>query len=323
VLFRSVTYTQQSGFSNFSVSENGTMAFWSGSAPNRQLTWFDRSGRQLNSVGPPGPYNDVVLSPDEKTAAIQRDDNANSDIWLMDLIRGVPLRFTFEPTLEDDPAWSPDGSAIAFNADRNGARGLYRKASSGSGKEELLVKADVYTNGLDWSADGKFIVFEAGGANQNGSDLWVLPLFGDMKPYLILQTQFNETQGHFSPDGRWLAYVSNESGRAEVYVQSFPPSGGKWQVSTTGGAQPLWRRDGKELFYLTTDRKLMAVPVNADQTFTMSAPALLFQTQVARFEAPHRYAVSRDGQRFLINSATGEINHTITVVLNWAAEIKR
>ena len=144
-----------------------------------------------------------------------------------------------------------------------------------------------------------------------------------MKPYVVLQTQFNETHGRFSPDNRWLAYVSNESGRNEVYVQSFPPSGGKWQVSTTGGAQPHWRADGKELFYMTPDRKLMAVDVNSQQSFGVGAPKLLFQTTVARYEAPNRYAVSRDGQRFLINSAVEEVSHTMTVVLNWTAEIKR
>src|SRR5688572_1070762 len=236
--------------------------------------------------------------------------------------RGVAGRFTFNTELDDDPAWSPDGSSIIFNSGRGGVRGIYRKVSSGAGNEELLLKADVITNGMDWSSDGKFIVFE-GSDSQTGSNLWVLPLFGDMKPYVVLQTQFNETHGRVSPDNRWLAYVSNESGRNEVYVQSFPPSGGKWQVSTTGGAQPHWRADGKELFYMTPDRKLMAVDVNSQQSFGVSAPNLLFQTTVARYEAPNRYAVSRDGQRFLINSAVEEVRHTMTVVLNWTAEIKR
>lgn len=318
-----VTFSAGIGYSNFSVSENGTMVFWSGSATNRQLAWFDRSGKQLSSVGPPGEYNDVVLSPDEKRAALQRDDGTNSDIWLMDLTRGVPLRFTFNAALEDDPVWSPDGSLIVFNTSRDGARGLYRKVSSGAGNEELLVKAEAVTNGSDWSPDGRFIVFESADP-RTGSDLWVVPLFGDMKPYPVLQTEFNETHGHFSPDGRWLAYVSNESGRDEVYVQSFPPSGGKWQVSTGGGAQPHWRRDGKELFYISIDRKLMAVNVQLGQTFAMDSPTPLFQSQVARYEAPNRYAVSNDGQRFLVNTAVEGVSQTpITVVLNWTSTLRK
>jgi Tol biopolymer transport system component len=317
-----VAFNVASGYSNFSVSENGTLVYWNGSPLSRQLVWFDRVGKQLNVVGPPGEYNDVVLSPDEKRAALQRDDNTNSDIWMMDLERGVPGRFTFSAELDDDPVWSPDGSSIVFNAARGGVRGLYRKASSGAGNEELLAKVDVVTDGLDWSSDGKFIIFESSDT-QTGANLWVLPLFGEMKPYVVLQTEFHETHGRFSPDNRWLAYVSNESGRNEVYVQSFPPSGGKWQVSTTGGAQPHWRADGKELFYLTPDRKLMAVDVNPQQTFEVGAPKLLFQTTVARYEAPNRYAVSRDGQRFLINSAVKEVSHNMTVVLNWTAETKR
>lgn len=179
-----------------------------------------------------------MLSPDEKRVAIQRIDGAHSDIWLLDLARGLPSRFTFNETTDDDPVWSPDGNTIVFSSSRDGRFDLYRKVSSGAGNEEVLFKSEMPgKEGTDWSQDGRFILFDQGGP-QSGIDLWVLPLFGDGKPYALQQTPFSEFQGHFSPDGQWFAYTSNESGRNEVYAQSFPPSGGKWQVSTDGGAQP-------------------------------------------------------------------------------------
>ena len=319
-----VTYSGQFSYSNFSISETGVMVFWSGSLSNRQLLWFDRSGKQLGAVGPPGEYNDIVLSPDEKRVALQRIEGGSSDIWLMDLARGLPSRFTFHAADEDDPVWSPDGNTIVFSSSREGRFNLYRKVSSGAGNEEVLFKSEVEgKEGSDWSPDGRFILFDQAGGN-NGSDIWALPLFGDGKPYALLQTTFSESQGHFSPDGRWFAYTSNESGRNEVYVQSFPPSGGKWLVSTGGGAQPHWRRDGKELFYIAADRKLMAVAVTAGSGFETGAPKPLFQTQVVRYDAPNRYEVRPDGQRFLVNSPMEEVSQTpITVILNWTAALKR
>jgi eukaryotic-like serine/threonine-protein kinase len=318
-----VTFTGQYSYSNFSISETGTMVFCSGSVSNRQLVWFDRQGKSLGPVGPPGEYNDIVLSPDEKRVATQRIVSGNSDIWLLDLARGLPSRFTFDAATEDDPVWSPDGSTIVFSSTRNGRFDLYRKVSSGAGNEELLSKSEADKEGTDWSADGRFVLFDQAGSN-GGTDIWILPLFGDGKPYSLLQTPFSEYQAHFAPDGKWFAYTSNESGRSEVYVQSFPPSGGKWQVSTGGGAQPHWRRDGKELFYLAPDRKLMAVEVKMGSTFETSAPKTLFQTQVVRYEAPNRYVVTGDGQRFLVNSPVEEVSQTpITVVLNWTAGLRK
>ncbi len=318
-----VIFTGQYSYSNFSISETGTMAFCSGSISNRQLVWFDREGKSLGSVGPPGEYNDIVLSPDEKRLATQRIVNGNSDIWLMDLARRLPSRFTFDAATEDDPVWSPDGSTIVFSSTRNGRFDVYRKVSSGAGNEELLSQSETDKEGTDWSADGRFVLFDQAGSN-GALDIWLLPLFGDGKPYSLLQSPFSEYQGHFAPDGKSFAYTSNESGRSEVYVQSFPPSGGKWQVSTGGGAQPHWRRDGKELFYIAPDRKLMAVDVKLGSTFETSAPKTLFQTKVVRYEAPNRYVVAGDGQRFLVNSPIEEVSQTpITVVLNWTAGLKK
>jgi dipeptidyl aminopeptidase/acylaminoacyl peptidase len=187
----------------------------------------------------------------------------------------------------------------------------------------LLLKTDIVKEATDWSSDGRFIIFTAYGL-KTAADLWILPLAGDAKPHPFLETEFVEEEGHFSPDGRWVAYVSNESGRSEVYVQSFPQTGGKWLISTGGGAQPHWRGDGKELFYIAADKTLMAVAVNATSTFETAAPAPLFKTQVSGYSAPNRYVVTADGQRFLINGPAEEVSKTpITVVLNWTAQLKK
>jgi eukaryotic-like serine/threonine-protein kinase len=318
-----VTYTAPISYSHFSVSENGVMVSWSARVGTRQLIWFDRTGKELSRVGPPGDYNDVVLSPDEKTAALQNIQGGQSDIWLMDLVRGVPLRFTFNVAEDDDPTWSSDGNSVFFQSNRDGFVGLYQKVSTGAGNEQLLAQTDGVSEGIDCSGDGRFILFVRGGAS-SGADLWVVPLFGDQKPYPVLQGEFNETLGRFSPDSHWFAYTSNESGRNEVYVQNFPPAGGKWQVSTNGGAQPRWSRDGKQLYYVASDRKLMVVNVTLGSSFQMGTPTALFQTRVFRFNSPNRYAVSNDGHRFLVNSSGEEVNQTpFTVVLNWPASLKK
>jgi Tol biopolymer transport system component len=322
-----IGYNSSNSYSNVSVSQNGAMAFLRGDVANRRLVWFDRSGKQHETVGPPGEVNDIVLSRDAKRLAMQRIDGGNSDIWLMDLARGVPSRFTFDAAVDDNPVWSPDGNQIVFssgaaNADVN--FNLYRRVSNGVGTPELLLKSDLAKEATDWSSDGRFIVFQLYDP-KTATDIWVLPLFGDGKPYPFLQTEFEESQGFFSPDGHWLAYTSNESGRNEVYVQTFPQTGGKWLISSGGGGQPHWRGDGKELFYVAPDRTLMSVDVNAAAaTFETSAPKPLFATQVSAYNAPNRYVVTADGQRFLVNSAAGEVNQTpITVVLNWTGSLKR
>ena len=319
-----VTFAANISYSNFSISENGVLVYHGSSNASRRLVWFDRSGKELSAVGPPGSYNDVVLSPDNKRAALQRVEGGNTDIWLIDLVRGVLSRFTFKPSVDDDPAWSPDGNSIIFTSTEDGTDKLYRKISSGAGDEELLSDYAVTAgDGIDWSSDGKYVLFKATGQN-TVDDLGILPLDGESAPYLLLQSNFNEWQGKFSPDGRWFAYISSESGRPEVYVQSFPLSGGKWQISNGGGGQPHWRRDGKELYYIASDSKLMVVDIKPGTTFEMGTPTALFQTRVSGYTAPNRYDVSIDGQRFLVNSPVEEASKTpITVVLNWTSTIKK
>jgi dipeptidyl aminopeptidase/acylaminoacyl peptidase len=198
------------------------------------------------------------------------------------------------------------------------------KNASGVGDEEVLLKSDEIKVADDWSADGKFIVYESRNS-QTKLDLWILPMSGDRKPFPFLQTLFNEQQAQFSPDGKWIAYTSDESGAPEVYVQTFPASGGKWRISTSGGAEPRWRRDGKELFYIAADKKLMSVDTKLGPTFEAGVPKTLFETRVTVLTTfRNHYTVTGDGQRFLINSGLEETNFTpISVVVNWTADLKR
>ena len=315
------------GLASFSVSENGVLAYRSGGIRTRQLVWFDRAGRPLGSVGPPGAYRDPWLSPDEKRMALARIDpqTGTQDIWLFELSRGVTSRFTFHPSDDATPLWSPDGSRIIFSSSRDGAPNLYQKVSSGAGSEEALLKSDVSKYPTGWSGNGRYIVY-ANWDPKTKWDLWVLPMFGEQKQKSYLQTEFDTFQAQFSPDGRWIAYASNESNpRYEVYVQPFPLSSGKWQISSNGGAQPSWRRDGKELFYLAPDRRLMAVEVKTGSTFEPGTPKALFQTQVTGLvDARNHYVVSGDGQRFLVNTIVQEASSSpITVVVNWTAGLKQ
>ena len=319
-----VAYVSANSYSSFSVSDNGTMVYLGGGISSRQLTWFDRTGKNLATAGSPGDYNDIVLSPDAKRLAVQQNNlGGTTDIWLIDLSRGTSSRFTFTPNYDDNPVWSPDGSQVVFSSNAENFFSLSKKLSSGAGSEEVILKSDNGQEAYDWSRDGRFLLFTDFGAKTD-ADVWVLPMSGDGKAYPLLQTEFSETYGQFSPDGRWFAYTSNESGKTEVYVQSFPTSGGKWLISTGGGSQPRWRGDGKELFYIAPDKTLMAVGINAGSTFEMTTPTPLFQTQVSSYNAPNRYVVSADGQRFLINCPAGAINRTpIKVALNWTNGLKK
>ncbi|MFN2516925.1 MAG: TolB family protein, partial [Pyrinomonadaceae bacterium] len=310
----------------FSVSENGMLAYRTGSGALNQPLWFDRGGKQIGSLGTAGLYFTVELSPDEKLAAVNRVDTQTGthDIWLFDLLRGIPSRFTTDPAGDSNPLWAPDGSRIVFSSNREGVNNLYQKIASGGGNEEVLLKSSEEKWPDDWSADGKFIIYQTFNPKTKW-DLWLLPMFGNQQPYPFLQTEFNEHQAQFSPDGGWIAYTSDESGAPEVYVQTLPASGGRWRVSTGGGAQPRWRRDGRELFYIAADSKLMAVDIKLGTTFEAGVPKALFGTRVLTLtEFRNHYVVNANGQRFLINSTIEETETTpISVVVNWTADLKR
>ena len=320
-----VAFNMGLGRGAFSASENGVLAFSTGGGDVNQPVWFDRGGKKIGSLGAPGLYFTVWLSPDERRAAVDVVDTqtGNNDVWLFDA-RGIPSRFTTHPASDSNPLWSPDGSRVVFSSSREGLLNLYQKIESGVGNEELLLKSTDAKIANDWSSDGQFIAYQTFHPKTKW-DLLMVPMSGDRQPFAFLQTEFNEHQAQFSRDAKWIAYTSDESGAPEVYVQTFPASGGKWRVSTGGGCQPRWRRDGRELFYIAADRKLMAVDVKLGSTFEAGVPKALFGAGVLTLtDFRNHYAVTADGQRFLINTTIEGADTTpITVVVNWTAGLKR
>jgi Tol biopolymer transport system component len=314
-----VSFDAQFRFGGFSVSAAGRVAYRPGGSQRRQLTWYRRDGKPVGVAGEPDDANAQYpeLSPDGRRVAVTRAVQGNFDVWLIDLVRGGTTRFTFDAAADNAPLWSPDGTRIVFRSNRTGFNLLYLKPASGAGSEQLLGGSPVPGNPMSWSSDGQLLLFHKEGTD----DLWTQPLTGDGKPSPWLNTPFAENIGQFSPDGRWVAYQSNESGSFEIYVQPFPAASAKWQISTQGGTMPRWRADGKELFFIAPDAKLMAAAVTAsDQTFEAAPPVALFQTRIVGGPAQivkHQYAVSRDG-RFLINEpAEASAATPITLILNW------
>ena len=310
----------------FSVSENGVLAYQTGSATgNLQLTWFDRSGKPLGVLDDPAPNANPKLSPDGKRLAVVITDpqTGHPDIWLYELARGIKTRFTFDPAGEREPIWSPDGSRIVFTSNRKGHFDLYQKSANGAGSEELLLESNFDKAPSSFSPDGRFLLYSAVDPKTK-ADLWVLPLGGDRKPFPFLQTEFTESFGQFSPDGRWIAYRSDESRGGEIYVAPFPGPGGQRQVSTAGGRQPRWRGNGKELFYLSPDDKMMAAEVNGQgATLEVGAVRPLFEARQS-VTGGFLYDVTGDGQRFLINAAVEQkASSPIILVQNWTVDSKR
>lgn len=324
----------------FSVSESGALTYRSGTAfGDNQVTWFDRSGKILGTVGQPADFRGLALSPDESQLIVHRhEDPIGGGLWLIDLRRGTTSRFTSNPSHNLNARWSSEGDRIVFASNRDGATfNLFQNASSGTGAEEQLQQSDGNQVPASWSMDGRFLVYEELDSKTR-TDLWVLPLSGERKPIPFLRTEFSEAQGHLSPNGRWMAYTSNETGNNQIYVQPFPPSGLKWTISPQNGVQPRWRPDGKEFFYLMEDastaKSVMAVDVRTDGTvFDASVPRVLFTTQlnsgnqrgpIGATSVSDSYAVSSDGQRFvgLVPMGRG-LEEPITVILNWVSAVRK
>jgi Tol biopolymer transport system component len=316
---------------DFAASPSGVVVWRHGKPASLSFPqWFDRDGKKLAVIGEPADYSNPNLSPDSsKLAVCIRDpQTATRDIWIFDLLRGGKTRLTFDPADDIDPVWSPDGTRITFTSDRSGTRNIYWKLADGSGPEELLLGGnEAAENVEDWSRDGKYLIYNFGSSNH--VVLRVLPLTGDRKPVTYLDTRFASSESQFSPNGRWVAYYSNESGKAEVYVQGFSldPSQprGKWQVSTAGGELPRWSRDGKQLYY-HFGTQFFAVDVKTDgPSFQAGVPKLLFETNavnstgIGTGRGGSPYGVSSDGKRFLVLAATDAKapSAPIDVVANW------
>jgi eukaryotic-like serine/threonine-protein kinase len=316
-----VQYFSPTGYADFSASAN-LLAYRAGRIAS-QLNWFDRNGRELGVIGKPGRYEEPRLSPDQKKVAVGLVDprTGTLDIWVFDLTRDLSSRITaLEQSTAYGPVWSANSKALAFATDINGPPHLYRKSAAGTGELEMLLPPGDVQWADDWSADGRFLVYTEL-APKTGTDVWMAPLEGERKPFPYLNTTFNEKETRFSPDGRWVAYVSDESGTNEVYVQAFQEPGTKWRISSAGGSQPVWRGDGKELFYLAADNKLMAVPLRAGTSFEAGLPVSLFRIDPA---VEHAYDVTADGQRFLVNTSLLRAESLpITVEINWTAQFRK
>jgi Tol biopolymer transport system component len=315
----------------FSVA-GGTLVYRSAGLAISQLVWLDRAGKALGTVDGPDTYREHRLSPDGRQIVFSLVDRQTrkTDLWVLDVTRGIRTRLTSGPGDAEDPSWSPDGTRVAFSSNRSGAWNLYVRELIAGAREELLFKRDDLRPGSqgftplqEWSRDGRWLVFSAGDV-MTGMHLWALPL-DTRKPVLTVPAEFNETEGRLSPDSHWIAYTSDESGAREIYLQRFPSSGPKLRASVAGGREPSWRGDGKELFFISSDGNLMATPVHGEQALELGMPRALFNlgSQRDTFSETH-YDATPDGQRFLVERLLDANSRSaLTVVVNWTAALKK
>jgi len=322
-----VQFLPQIDLALFGVASSGTLVAQTGKGAARsQLTWFDRNGRPTATVGPPGVLANPSLSPDGRRMAFDQAeaDGRRLGIWIHELTNDAVTRFTIDPSLNQGAVWSPDGKRVVFTSNRNTFQRLYQKKSDGSGSEEEIFDLNAahpgQQNCWDWSRDGKYLLAA------KAAELWYVSL-PDRQAKPFLQAKSVVRNAHFSPDGRWVAYSSNETGNWEIYVSPFPSANSKWQVSRGGGEEPRWRQDGKELFYLSGERKIMAVPVKTGSNFEAGSPVALFQTHLRQPISSmdlFSYDVTADGQKFLVNTRFDEPNAApLSIILNWASEMER
>jgi dipeptidyl aminopeptidase/acylaminoacyl peptidase len=310
----------------FSVSATGLVAYRASASRAFQLRWIDQTGKQLTVASPDrdSSFANPHISPDGRRIAVQRGAFGSADLWLLE---GARLsRFTFDSAGDNDPVWSPDGRRVVFDSNRKGKRDLYIK-SIDAGQEELILESPHDKIATDWSRDGRFVLYHT---NESDWDLWVLPLEGDRRPREFLKTEFSERWAQFSPDGRWIAYTSNETGRYEIYIRPFVQGaatgpaevrpGRQWQVSTAGGIFPAWRHDSKAIYYIGPNGQMMSASINtAGAELEPGTPVVMFQSRIVGAgldRGPRHYDVAPDG-RFLINTVVDDPVAPITLLLNW------
>jgi hypothetical protein len=306
---------------SFSVSGTGTLTYRVSGGSRSQFAWFDRSGGRIATVGPPGDYLSPVLSPDEtRVAFTRRDDQAAGDIWTMDLARQTLSRFTFDPSSEIFPVWSSDGRSLAYESTRDG---LFARNADGTGPATHLLGTPASLIPSQFISDRRLVLFFADFGAATGFDIYALSLDQGAKPVPIIQSPITDVEPQLSPDARWIAYASTETATYDVFVQPYPPTGAKWQVSTGGGRQPMWRRDGRELYFVTSDGRLYAVEVHAGPTFEFSTPRPLFTMPANTISVRNSYVPTRDGQRFLVNMTIDAAVPPINVDPDWRAAARR
>jgi hypothetical protein len=333
---------QQGAFTAlFDVSQNGMLIYEPASRTpvETQLAWFDRSGKRLAPIGAAGIYPDLRLSPDGRRLA-SAVGAPKSEMWVHDIDRGVPMRLTFDPETDNgSPVWSPDGSTLLYSTMRGSkaGTGIFRKASNGAGNQEMILPSDRPDReawATDWSGDGRFVLFCRGGmANDSDADIWVLPMNGEKKPVLFLHAAATAYEAQFSPDGRWVAYTSQESGKPQVYVVPFHAAelaanaatgiapGGRWLISSDAGNLPRWRHDGKELFYLGPGNTVMAVDVDGKgASFIVGRSQKLFVAPSSPVSVA--YDVTPDGQKFVMGASPEEDEPPLVLMQNWMARLQ-
>jgi eukaryotic-like serine/threonine-protein kinase len=316
---------RSSGAAQYSLSASGSLAYVPGAiqADQRKMVWVTRNGTEQPSTAPAHAYRGPRLSPDGQRIAVAIEEQ-EAQVWLYDLSRDTLTRLTFEGNVNVNPVWTRDGKRIAFTSNKEGPQNLFWQLADGSGGLERLTTSEHVNTPSSWSPDGQLLAFWEVNAT-TGWDIWMLRP-SDRKAQPFLRTPFNESVPRFSPDGRWLAYISNESGRYEIYVQPYPGPGGKWQISTEGGTEPAWNPNGRELFYRSGDR-MMAVDIATQPGFSVGKPRVLFEGQYEPTPATFpNYDVSPDGQRFLMlkpSEQEAAAQTQINVVLNWFEELKR
>jgi eukaryotic-like serine/threonine-protein kinase len=335
-----VTYDPSINRSMFTVSSNGILVYQTGVEQNgSRLILHDRAGKSVGVASELSEYYYARFSPDDKRASAYIWDvqSHNADIWIIDFTRQLKTRFTFSAAMEIYSVWSPDGNRIIFDSNVEGKFNLYQKNTSNTGSETLLLRSDHDKNPCDWSKDGKYLLYQEDGGQKTQYDLWVLPLNGNREPVPFLQTEYNELNGRFSPDGHWVAYTSDESGQTEIYVRSFQEpgaqtapkgstmSGEQRQVSIAGGDSPRWSGDGKELYYFSRDNKMMAADIAVKSgSLEVSHVRPLFEVPSIVQLPMSDYDVTSDGKKFLINVPFESQNETpLTLVVNWDLALKK